>query len=226
MDPSLSHPTTAPVETFPALGGTGGRHGFVGRVAGVDVIADRAVALARLDEFHQRARRDLGLHDRVFITAEQVHGREIAVLTEDGPLPQGVIAGADGVITDRRDVCLGIYVADCCAVYLIDVARQVIGLVHSGKKGTELGIVPAALAAMTERFGTRPSDVAAQLSPCIRPPWYETDFAAEIATQCREAGVDRVGDGGENTAADLSRYYSYRREKGRTGRMLALLALS
>ncbi len=49
MDSSFSSPATVPVETFPVLLGTGGRHGFVGRVAGVDVNADRAVALARLD---------------------------------------------------------------------------------------------------------------------------------------------------------------------------------
>ena len=39
------------------------------------------------------------------------------------------------------------------------------------------------------------------------------------------SGVSRVFDSGENTGADLERYYSYRMEKGQTGRMLALLAL-
>ena len=187
--------------------------------------ADRVVALARLDDFHRQARHDLGLGGRVFVTAEQVHGRAVAVLAAEDPLPNGAIAEVDGVVTNRRDVCLGIYVADCCAVFLVDPVRHVVGLIHSGKKGTELGIVPAALAAMTAQFGTHPDDVVAQLSPCIRPPWYETDFATQIAAQCRAAGICRVGDDGANTAADLTRYYSYRREKGRTGRMLALLAL-
>jgi copper oxidase (laccase) domain-containing protein len=40
--------------------------------------------------------------------------------------------------------------------------------------------------------------------------------------QCR---VGRVFDSGENTGSDLNRFYSYRMEKGLTGRMLALLAL-
>jgi copper oxidase (laccase) domain-containing protein len=34
-----------------------------------------------------------------------------------------------------------------------------------------------------------------------------------------------VFDSGENTANNLEKYYSYRMEKGATGRMLALLAL-
>jgi copper oxidase (laccase) domain-containing protein len=65
-----------------------------------------------------------------------------------------------------------------------------------------------------------------QLSPCIRPPHYEIDFAAEIVRQCRELGVTAVHDCGVCTACDLARYYSYRAEKGRTGRMLAFLALN
>ena len=216
-----------PIETFPALNALPGcRHGFVGRIPGVDVNTDRAAALARLDTFHRRARQTLTPENTTFITAEQVHGNALAVLTPDDPLPDGAFPGVDGLITNRPDVTLGIYVADCCAVYLVDPARRVIGLVHSGKKGTELGIVPAALAAMTARFGTRPGEVTAQLGPCIRPPWYEIDFAAQIIAQCRDAGVTHIADSGANTAADPERYYSYRREKGHTGRMLALLALA
>jgi copper oxidase (laccase) domain-containing protein len=78
---------------------------------------------------------------------------------------------------------------------------------------------------MSEEFGTDPDDVIAQLSPCVRPPYYEVDFAAEIVKQLEQSGVRRVFDSGENTASDLNKFYSYRMEKGRTGRMLALLAL-
>ncbi|CAN5508350.1 hypothetical protein BH18VER2_BH18VER2_10590 [soil metagenome] len=65
-----------------------------------------------------------------------------------------------------------------------------------------------------------------QLGPCIRPPHYEIDFAAEIVRQARRAGAAQVHDSGLCTASDLAHYYSYRAEKARTGRMLALLALS
>jgi copper oxidase (laccase) domain-containing protein len=78
---------------------------------------------------------------------------------------------------------------------------------------------------MTTRFASRPSDLVVQLSPCIRPPHYEVDFAAEIVRQCRDLRVTSIHDSGVCTACDLTRYYSYRAEKGRTGRMLAFLAL-
>lgn len=159
-----------------------------------------------------------------FITAEQVHGSHIHLLTE----PSGkdrCIPSCDGLLTNQPNVCLGIYVADCCAVYLLDPVRRCIGLLHSGKKGTELGIVPRAIEMMGAHFGSRPEDLIVQLSPCIRPPHYETDFAGEIVRSCEALGVSQVHDPAVCTACDLERYYSYRAEKGKTGRMLAWLAL-
>jgi hypothetical protein len=78
---------------------------------------------------------------------------------------------------------------------------------------------------MQQHFGTDPADLHVQLSPCIRPPAYEIDFAAQIRQQAQDAGVPaaQIHDTGLCTSLDLHRFYSYRMEKGRTGRMLALL---
>jgi copper oxidase (laccase) domain-containing protein len=56
-------------------------------------------------------------------------------------------------------------------------------------------------------------------------PHYEVDFAAEILRQCCTLGVRQIHDCGICTACDLHHYYSYRAEKGKTGRMLALIGL-
>ncbi|MBV9127419.1 MAG: laccase domain-containing protein [Verrucomicrobia bacterium] len=217
------------ITQFHALSLPGIVHGFVSRVPGIDVAVERTLALQRLDTAHRVARMALGVGALPFVTAEQVHGNAVAVVEkgQDLALAEIPLSGVDGIVTDAREVCLGIYVADCCAVYLVDPRRPAIGLVHSGKKGTELGIVPAAIRAMHSTFGTVASDLMMQLSPCIRPPQYEWDFAAAIREQCRAAGVPatQIHDDGRNTGADLERFYSYRMEKGRTGRMLAFLAL-
>ena len=201
------------------------RHAFVRRVPGIDVSCDKTEALAHLDAIHRQVRDSLGLGQAAFLTAEQVHGKKVAVIDSPSSTDRCFDA-CDGLVTNQRDVCLGINVADCCAIYLIDPIRACIGLVHSGKKGTELAIVPQAIASLTKHFGSNPADLIVQLSPCIRPPHYEIDFAAEIVRQCREAGVTNVHDCNVCTACDLQHYYSYRAEKGRTGRMLALLALA
>ena len=213
-----------PIETFPALERVGSHHGFVGRVPGIELSHDKAAVLENLDKVHRQARQILGLGNRKFVTVRQVHGDRIAKV-DFVPATDHCFEGCDGLITNQRDICLGVYVADCCAVYLVDRNSRAIGLVHSGKKGTALGIVRSAIESMRQGFGIESGDLIVQLSPCIRPPHYEIDFAADIVRQCRDAGIEEIFDSGVCTACDLEHYYSYRAEKGRTGRMLALLAL-
>ncbi len=216
-------PVTLPVEHFPALSTLPGiLHAFTGKAAGLDVKVDRALALGRLDLHHTAARGAIGIGAKKFVIAGQVHGRDIVTVDARTRSP---VPDADGLLTADPSVCLGIYVADCCAIYLADPVRRVIALLHSGRKGTDSAIATAAIEKMRDEFHCQPADIVAQLSPCIRPPNYETDFAADIVAQCRAAGLRHVHDCGTCTAGHVSRYYSYRVEKGKTGRMLALLAL-
>jgi len=216
-----------PFEQFPALSAIGiCRHVFTQRIPGIDVSHDRAEVLKRLDAAHREIRNAIGVGDWPLRTAEQIHGDKIAVVDSCSRGPVGrEFPGCDGIITNQPRIALGVHVADCCAVYIVDPNTPVIGLVHSGRKGTELGVVTNAIAQMIERFGSKPADLIVQLSPCIRPPHYEVDFAAEIVRQCRELGVTEIHDSGISTACHVDLYYSYRVEKGKTGRMLALLAL-
>jgi copper oxidase (laccase) domain-containing protein len=215
----------APVEFFPALTAINVcRHAFIERVPGIDVSHDKAEALKRLDAVHRETRREIGMGDWPLLTAQQIHGDKIAVVDLAVDRDQE-FAGCDGLITNQKKIALGIHVADCGAVYIVDPKTPAVGLVHSGKKGTELAIAAKAIQQMGESFGSSPADLIVQLSPCIRPPHYEIDFAAKIVEQCRAAGVKHVHDSGVCTACDTDRYYSYRAEKGKTGRMLALLGL-
>jgi polyphenol oxidase len=221
-----------PFEQFPALSAIKiCRHVFAQRIPGIDVSHDKGEVLERLDTAHREIRDAAGFGDWPLFTAQQVHGNKIAVIDRAvaSAVSSGVdgreFPGCDGIITDQRSVALGIYVADCCALYIVDAKTPAIGLVHSGRKGTELGVVRNAITQMIDHFGSDPASVIVQLSPCIRPPHYEIDFAAEIVEQCHALGVKEIHDSGVCTACDLDRYYSYRAEKGKTGRMLALLGL-
>ncbi len=215
----------APVEFFPALTATNVcRHAFIERIPGIDVSHDKAEVLKRLDAVHREARYEIGMVDWPLLTAQQIHGDKIAIV--DKPVVgDKELGGCDGIVTNQKKIALGIHVADCCAVYIVDPNRSAIGLVHSGKRGTELAIASKAIQRMRENFGSNPVELIVQLSPCIRPPHYEIDFAAKIIEQCRAAGVKKIHDSGVCTACDIDRYYSYRAEKGKTGRMLALVGL-
>jgi purine-nucleoside/S-methyl-5'-thioadenosine phosphorylase / adenosine deaminase len=201
------------------------RHIFTRRIPGIHVSHDKAEALKRLESAHLEIRNAIGIGDWPLLTAQQIHGDKIACVNAMVETDRE-FSGCDGIITNQRGVTLGIYVADCCAVYLVDRKQRAAALIHSGKKGTNLRIVSKAIAQMHEKFSIEPQDLIAQLSPCIRPPHYEVDFAADIIRQCQTAGLNEIHDSGICTACNLDAYYSYRAEKGRTGRMLALLALA
>jgi len=193
---------------------------FVPRLPGIDVDADRATALARLAPAHDEYLRTQGFDPSRLATAEQIHGDGVAVA--ERPV---LHSGADALVTSVPGLALGIYVADCAAVYLADRHGRAAGLVHSGRAGTTKNIVGKTITVLRDKYGIEASDLVAEISPCIRPPLYESDFAAEILAQAREAGVGEVRDCSVCTGQRTDLYYSYRVEKGRTGRMLAVIAL-
>jgi len=217
-----------PFEQFPALSAVKiCHHVFAQRIPGIDVSQDKAEVLERLDGAHREIRNATRFRDWPLFAAEQVHGNRIAVIDSSSRGAVGrEFSARDGIITNQRGIALGIYVADCCAVYIVDPKTPAIGLVHSGRKGTELDVVTSAIRQMIQLFGSDPANMIVQLSPCIRPPQYEVDFASEIIRQCRAVGVQHIHDSGTCTASDLGHYYSYRAEKGKTGRMLAVLGLN
>jgi len=212
-----------PWMSFPSLSALPGfAHRFTLRHPTIDVNAERAEVVERLWGWHRTQAEDMGFSGDSLCVAEQVHGSKVSALESRQVLST---EGADGLISNCPGLLIGIYVADCCAVYLADARRGAFGVVHSGKKGSELGITRHAILEMGRHYGSAPEDIVVQLSPCIRPPAYEVDFAAQIRQQAQDVGVpaSQVHDNGECTSSDLRRFYSYRMEKGRTGRMLALL---
>ncbi len=198
------------------------RAAFIERIPGTPTSTDKNVALTSLQPAHLKASQDLGFSHTYH--AEQVHADSISLITSHSPRNS---IGADALITTEKNLLLGIHVADCGALYLLDRRRKALGLLHSGKKGSEKNITAKTITAMTTHFGTKPSDLTAVLAPCIRPPYYEVDFAQTIRSQALSAGIlpEHYHDCGLCTASDLTRFYSYRIEKGNTGRHLALLGL-
>lgn len=215
---------TPRIEHFKSLDDIGGILAcFLARVDGLDVNTDRDAVLERLTPIYADTMSDEGFDSDAVIYAEQVHENTVYTVTREDA--GDTISDCDGLMTDEPGVALGIYVADCAAIYLVDPVHHAIALLHSGSKGTESEILRCAVEAMTEEYGTHPGDLLMAISPCIRPPHYEVDFAATIHEQAEALGIKNVEDSGKCTGSDLKKYYSYRMEKGKTGRMLALLQI-
>jgi len=200
---------------------------WVGRLDGIKVDdgADRETMIQRLYSFHLSEVQKMGKPSSCFWRCEQTHSHQVQRVS--GMANHAITPIVDGLITNDPEVTLGIYVADCGAIYLADPINQAIGLLHSGKAGTEKNILAQGVQQMEEAFGSNPSELVVLLSPCIRPPVYEIDFAATISQQAAAIGIlpQNFHDAGICTSQDPDLYYSYRIEKGKTGRMLALLSL-
>ncbi len=196
---------------------------FITRVPGVELTTDRAAVISALTPEHERVLREAGIEPKMLRRAQQVHGNKVALVGDIGcSYP---VEGVDGLFCSAKaDCCLGIYVADCAAVWVYDTETGSRGLVHSGKLGTQQNIVGELLHAMKKILGVQPINCVAVISPCIRPPHYEVDIPTAIKGQLAAAGLlqENIIDSGLDTAADLGTFYSYRIEKGCTGRMLAL----
>lgn len=212
--------SAAPRQFEPLAAVPGIRATFIPRIHGIDVDTDRETALARLAPAHAKFLRDRGFDPERLATAEQIHGVGVAAVSAPG-----AHAGVDALVTAQRGLPLGIYVADCGAVFIADRRGRAVGLAHSGRAGTAANITGATIAVLTREYGVDPADLVVHLSPCIRPPLYENDFAADIVAQARAAGAGEVIDDGICTGREVGRYYSYRVERGRTGRMLAVLSI-
>lgn len=202
------------LDRFPALGAMGWiEHAFTTRACTASAMRHA------LDEDLLAA---LPIRGRAWRFGEQVHGAGVSVVGAGSPR---VTPGIDALCTNEAGVVLGVSVADCCAVFVVDQGRRAIGLAHSGRRGTEMNVLGALVGEMGRAYGSRPRDMVVQLGPCIRPPHYDVDFAATIRRQAGELGVVACHDCGVCTASRLDRYYSYRAEKGNTGRMVAALGI-
>lgn len=196
---------------------------FITRIPGIPTTTDRAAVIAALTPTHEAVLAEGGIAPKMLRRAQQVHGNKVALVGDIGcSYP---VEGVDGLFCGgKADCCLGIYVADCAAIWIYDTVSQSRALVHSGKLGTQQNIVGETLSAMYKVLGVEAKNCIAVISPCIRPPHYEVDIVSMIKQQLADAGIapENIADAGLDTAADLDTFYSYRIEKGNTGRMLAL----
>ena len=81
--------------------------------------------------------------------------------------------GKDAVVTDCRNVCIGVHTADCVPVLFYDPTHHAIGVAHAGWRGTVQRIVQHTLKHMTELYGTKPSDLKVVIGPCISEKNFE-----------------------------------------------------
>jgi YfiH family protein len=148
------------------------------------------------------------------LTPRQVHKDAIvAVLSDDRDPAQwqteAAAVDADGLATDRADCWLGVTTADCVPLLLHDPGAGAVAAVHAGWRGALLGVAPAAVRTMVDRFGASTSRLEAALGPHIGPCCFEVGRAVlePLLRACRgTGGCRRSGDKGHFDLAGFVRW--------------------
>ena len=103
--------------------------------------------------------------DRLLLIT-QVHGAEAATARR-GRADGWTRPQADIITTDDPDVAIGVRVADCAPLLMIDTATGVAAAVHAGWRGTAQNAAAVAVAALTREFASRPADLTVAVGPCL-----------------------------------------------------------
>ena len=156
----------------------------------------------------------------------------------------------DALVSNQAGLRIGIRTADCVPLLLLDQRTRAVASVHAGWRGTAAEVVRCAISRMHREFGSNAADVYSAIGPSIRECCYEVsaEVANRFASQFPEWGpvsgsryIDLVeanrrqmilaGVAPENifdsdlcTACNVGKLFSYRREPGNPGRMVAVIA--
>ena len=133
--------------------------------------------------------RNFGIGIDKLVTVNQVHGDDILVIDEANPdFSHFLKVDCDGIITNQPGVMIGVCVADCYPVLLLDPVRRVTAALHAGWKGTAAGIAKKGVEALVKLFGTDPRDLLAAVGPGIGSCCYEVD--SRVMENFRKSGQD------------------------------------
>jgi polyphenol oxidase len=201
--------------------------GFGSGDAADSVARNRAIAMERL-----------GLPADRLVTCRQTHSA--AVKTVETSWPREAAPQADGMVTRRPGIALGVLTADCAPILLQDPVAKVIGAAHGGWRGALGGIVEATLKGM-EELGAERIRIRAGIGPCIAASSYEVgpefpqrflaqdsasssyfrpasragrfmfDLPGYIEYRLARAGVAIVERAPHDTVAEELHFFSYRR---------------
>lgn len=196
----------------------------------------------------------LGFDINALAVTNQVHKDVIRTVRPEDMGPEGVPDyECDGLVTDIAGSAVMCFSADCIPVLLWDPVRRAAAAVHSGWRGTAMGIAATAVRAMESRFGCSPGDIVAALGPGIGPCCFEThddvpermaelgdfsrrfisprgekwsvDLKGIIASTLENAGVKKIASDSLCTCCEGGLFWSNRRDGNNRGNQAAVIAL-
>lgn len=189
---------SVPYLEYPMLKDTGiVRHGFSTRLGGVsegyyasmNLSFDRGDKKEAVAENFRRIGEALGVRCEDMVLSRQTHTTNVRIVT-DADRGKGITrerdyTDVDGLVTNVPGICLVTSYADCVPLFFVDPVKKVIGLSHSGWRGTVGKIGRKTVELMHERFGSDPADILAAVGPSVCMDCYEV--SGDVIGKFKEA---------------------------------------
>lgn len=189
---------SVPYLEYPMLKNTGiVRHGFSTRLGGVsegyyasmNLSFDRGDKKEAVAENFRRIGEALGVRCEDMVLSRQTHTTNVRIVT-DADRGKGITrerdyTDVDGLVTNVPGICLVTSYADCVPLFFVDPVKKVIGLSHSGWRGTVGKIGRKTVELMHERFGSDPADILAAVGPSVCMDCYEV--SGDVIEKFKEA---------------------------------------
>ncbi len=229
----------------------------LGRIAVPDTLPDHTAVFCTTRDFDgrlnpaaaetiaQTLRERFGI-ESVLTTCTQIHSANVSRANAGKQWRE--CDSCDALWSDEPRVSIGIKVADCLPVAMVDPARKVVANVHSGWRGAVQGITAATIDRITRETAFEAASAFAYLGPSIRVCCFEV--GEEVAAQFDEKYLDRsrekahvdlagytmdvlrtrgfaderISDSGLCTRCDGSIFHSYRLQGAGGGRNLQIVA--
>lgn len=195
--------TDTPYLEYPLFQNTGiVKHGFSTRLGGVSegYFSSLNLSFTRGDneeavrENFRRIGDAIGVKCEDMVFSQQTHTTNVRVVTDEdrgmGIMRPRSYTDVDGLVTNVPGICLVTFFADCVPLYFVDPVKKVIGLSHSGWRGTVGKIGKVTVELMEKQFGSDPADILAAVGPSICQDCYEV--SEDVIDQFKEHFDEKV----------------------------------
>lgn len=197
----------------------------------------------------QRCAQALGIFHQGLLIPNMVHGNRVIIVDKTCSSDQIANEEADAIITSSPGLAIGVTYADCLPILLSCVDGAVIAAIHAGWRGIRCEVIKHSIEAIKNHFHV--ADFVAAVGPAISQDLFvvrdevfeffmstwpkfvvaerdcgRVDLKAIAVEQLLHAGVTTIELVGGYTDQDQEKYFSYRRDGGKTGGHIALIATS
>lgn len=223
------------------------KHGFSTRFGGVSAGAFESLNLGGSDDLQENiltnrqiALAKLQLSNNDLCNLKQVHGTDVLIAKKGQQ--QG-----DALVSNQQEMVLAVSIADCFPVLFHDPVNKVIGAAHAGWRGTVGRIAVNTINEML-KLGAQKQHIQVAIGQGISHDKFEVGY--EVVEQfanngfpkhllennridlgaCNEFVLNEIGISSQNIwsmhrCTFENDFFSYRRDKGNTGRMWGVISL-